>query len=166
MLRFVFLRGRCVFWYFEPFTTRPVFGFLSVSPLFSFVWFVRRRRALSVLSLSLYLSSAGKHKPPSGFWGSPCVSSPWTSSSTSIRTSSPSHTPRLRPAPFFSPFFFLFVVVARLPARFFLVFVLSVLVYLVGVFLSLVLVVVWSLHCMIDLGTFGKGGETRHLPPL
>ena len=62
-----FLRGRCVFCSFEPFTTRPVFGFICLCPSSFFVWFFRRRRVLS-----FFLSGAGE---PQTFlvWVSPCV---------------------------------------------------------------------------------------------
>ena len=91
----------------------------------------RRRR----FSLSLSLSGAGE---PQTFlvWGSPCVSSSWTRSPPSIRTSSSSPTPRHRPAPVF------FFVVARFRLGVFSFLVLSVSVVLVGGFLSLVLVFV------------------------
>ena len=93
----LFLRGRCLFfWFFEPFTTRPVSGFyLLVLFLFLYGLFVD-----AVCSLSLSLSGAGE---PQTFlvWGSPCVSSSWTRSSPSIRTSSSSPSPRRSPAPVF-----------------------------------------------------------------
>ena len=127
---FVFLRGWCVFWHLEPFKTRPVFGFLSVSPLFSFLWFVRRRRVFFLLSFSQAL---GQPKP---FWfGFPLVfSSSGTRTPLSTRTSCSTPTPRPRPAPVFFSFFF--VVVARFPVRVFLVLVLLMLGFLVGVFVS------------------------------
>ena len=115
-LLFRFLSVRCeavvisqgsvfIFWSVEPFTTRPVFGFyLPVFFFFLYGLFVDAvcSRSLS-LSLSLSLSGAGE---PQTFlvWGSPCVSSTWTRSPPSIRTSSSSPTPRHCPAPVF--FFF------------------------------------------------------------
>ena len=86
-----------VFWFFEPFTTRPVSGFyLLVLFLFLYGLFVD---AVCVLSLFLSL----RRWEPQTFlvWGSPCVSSSWTRSSPSIRTSSSSPSPRRSPAPVF-----------------------------------------------------------------
>ena len=113
----LFLRGRCLFfWFFEPFMTRPVSGFyLLVLFLFLYGLFVD-----AVCSLSLSLSGAGE---PQTFlvWGSPCVFSSWTRSSPSIRTSSSSPSPRRSPAPVF-----FFVVVARFRFGVFSFLVLSV----------------------------------------
>ena len=91
-----------------------------------------------MFSLSLSLSGAGE---PQTFlvWGSPCVSSSWTRSSPSIRTSSSSPSPRRSPA----PVFFFLVVVARFRFGVFSFLVLSVLVvwwvYSVLVFVGLLL---------------------------
>ena len=89
-----------LFWYCEPFKTRPVSGFLSASPSsLLFGWF-RRRRVLFFFPQAL-----GKPKPL--WFGFPFVfSSSCTRTSTMTRTSSSSPTPRPRPAPVFLVFFF------------------------------------------------------------
>ena len=115
------------------------------------------------LSLSLSLSGAGETQTFL-VWVSRCVSSTCTRSPTSIRTSSPTPTPRPCPAPVFFSFF------RRRHSFAGLVFFSccwSCRCWLSWwVFLSLVLVLVGLLHCIIDLGSFGRGRETRHLPPL
>ena len=57
-----------------------------------------------VFFLSFSLSGAGETQTPCGVWVSPCVSSSWTRTPTSIRTLSSSPSPRSCPAPVF--FFF------------------------------------------------------------
>ena len=110
MFSFVFLRGRCVLWYFEPFKPDPC---LAVVCVFFFGGFVD-----AVFSLLFSFSQVlGKPKPPSGFSGSPCVSSSWTSSPTSIRAPCPSPSSRSRPAPVFSSC--IFVAIARFLVRVF-----------------------------------------------
>ena len=99
----LFLRGRCLFsGPLSPSRPDPCLASICLSSFF-LVWFVRRRRVFS-FSFSLSLSGAGE---PQTFlvWGSPCVSSTWTRSPPSIRTSSSSPTPRHCPAPVFFFFF-------------------------------------------------------------
>ena len=64
----LFLRGRCLLWSFEPFTTRPVFGFYL--PVF-FSCLVFSSTPCS-LFLSLSLSGAGETQTFL-VWVSPCV---------------------------------------------------------------------------------------------
>ena len=99
---------------------------LLVSGVGFFVWFgalwdltlVSQNVCLSSLCLwlfgvfaddvfSLSLSGAGETQTPFGGFGVPLVFSPsWTRSTSSIRTSAPSPTSRLRPAPVFFVFCF------------------------------------------------------------
>ena len=125
-----FLSGvRFLFGTMSPSRPDPcLFVYLRRPLLFCSVGFVDAVFSL----LFLFLSGAGETQALSGVWGSPCVSSPWTSSPTSIRTSSSSPTPRLCPAPVFSFFFSSSSLVCRLGVFSFLV--LSVSVFMVGVF--------------------------------
>ena len=115
---------------FKPFKPRPVFGF-CMCPFFFVSGLFRRRRVFSCL---LFLSGAGETQTPFGGFGVPLVfSSCRTRSPSTTRTSRSAPTPRPRPAPAF--FFFLpFRRRRSFPVRCLLVLVLSVSVFLVGVF--------------------------------
>ena len=126
-------------WHDEPFKTRPVSVCLSASSSSLLFGRFRRRRVLSFFFFALRPRSV-RH---------------------------PLHLHQgCAPHLFFSFFFFSFVVVARLPARCFLVSCLVSVGFHGGCFLSLVSVVVCALHCMIGLGTSRRGRATRHFPPL
>ena len=142
MFSFVFLRGWCVFWYSEPFKTRPaaVFGFyLSVSSFFSLSGLFVDAVFFFFL---LFLSGAGETQTPRRGFGVPLV------------FFRPARALRLRPVlrcrhlhhghaqPLLLLFLFVFLSSPSLVFRFgwFLGFVLVVLGFLV-VFLVLVLVV-------------------------
>ena len=82
--------------------------------LLLFVWLVSSTPCSLFFSLSL--RRWGNPNLLRGVWGSPCVSSSWTSSPTSIRTPCPSPSSRSRPAPVF--FFAVDCFLVRVFARF------------------------------------------------
>ena len=75
-----------------PFKTCPLFALMFVSPLFLCLFGLF---ADDVFSLSFSLRCWGNPNP-FRVWVSPCVSSSWPRSPSSIRTSSPTPTPRFR----------------------------------------------------------------------
>ena len=137
-LLFRFLSVRCeavvisqgsvlIFWSVEPFTTRPVFGFYLPVSSFFLVWCVRRRRVFS-FSLSQAL---GNPKP---FWfGVPLV---FLQPGHALRPRSVRLPLHLHPGIAPHLFFFSFRRRRSFPVRCLLVLVLSVSVFLVGVFFS------------------------------
>ena len=77
-------------WVFEPFKTRPLSATMFV--LF-FLWLfgMFANNVFFFVFFSLCLSGAGETQTPFGVWGSPCVSSSWSRTASSTRTSA---TPR------------------------------------------------------------------------
>ena len=128
----LFLRGRCLFsGLLSPSRPDTCLVFICLSSSFSCMVC-----SSTPCALSLSLSGAGESQTFL-VWGSPCVSSTWTRSPPSIRTSSSSPTPKHCPAPVF--LFCFFRRRRSFPVRCLLVLVLSVSVFL-GVFFCL-----WSL---------------------
>ena len=144
----LFLGGRCMFsGPLSPSRPDPCLVFICLSSFFSCM-------VCSSTPCVLFLSLRRWGTPNLFGLGSPCVSSTWTRSSPSTRTSSSSPTPRHCPAFFFfrrRRSFAVRSVGVGFPG---------------GCFFCL-----WSLfflcamHCMTDLGTCKGGRETRHLPP-
>ena len=146
MFSFVSLRGRWVFGSLNPSGPDPCFFFCFVCvPLFliCLVGFVD-----AVFSLSCSFSQALWKTQTVLVWVSPCVLFALDELSNFDPYVFPFTYTKVAPRTCF-----FFSSSSSLVFRFgvFLVFIRSVLGFLVGVFLSLVLVVVWSLHCMIDL---------------
>ena len=80
---------------FEPFKPRPVFGSCMCPSSFFFVWLVLSTPCF--LLFFFFLRRWGNPNPLRGVWGSPCVSSSRPSTTTSIRSSSFSPSPRFPP---------------------------------------------------------------------
>ena len=87
-----------------PLRPDPLFALVFVVPSFSFSGCLGCSPT-SFFSLFLFLSGAGEPQTPFGVWGSPCVSSSWTRTPTSIRTSCSAPLARSCPAPAFFFFF-------------------------------------------------------------